>query len=64
MKFKNQVVLVTGSSRGLGKQIANGFSLEGANVIINYSNSKDEAISLAKDLSNESSKCVAVKCDD
>ncbi|MBN22533.1 MAG: beta-ketoacyl-ACP reductase [Bdellovibrionaceae bacterium] len=63
MKFKNRVVLVTGSSRGLGKQIATGFSIEGANVIINYSNSKDEAISLAKELSNESSKCVAVKCD-
>ena len=34
MKFKNQIVLVTGSSRGIGKEIAYTFAKEGAVAII------------------------------
>lgn len=34
MKFKNKTVLVTGSSRGIGKAIAIHFAQEGANIIL------------------------------
>jgi NAD(P)-dependent dehydrogenase (short-subunit alcohol dehydrogenase family) len=34
MKLRGKVAIVTGSSRGLGKAIAIGFSKEGANVVI------------------------------
>ena len=34
MHFKDQVVLVTGSTRGIGKEIALSFAKEGANVVI------------------------------
>lgn len=34
MHFKDQVVLVTGSTRGIGKEIAVSFARQGANVVI------------------------------
>ena len=42
--------LVTGASRGIGREIARAFALEGADVIINYRSSEREAEELALDL--------------
>lgn len=36
MKIEEQVVLVTGGSRGLGAAIARAFAEQGAKVIVNY----------------------------
>ena len=38
LKLKNKVVIVTGSSRGIGKEIANSFLKEGCKVILNGTN--------------------------
>jgi 3-oxoacyl-[acyl-carrier protein] reductase len=43
MIFKGKVVLITGSSRGIGAAIANAFSEKGAFVIINYLENKKAA---------------------
>jgi 3-oxoacyl-[acyl-carrier protein] reductase len=46
MDFKDKVVLITGSSRGIGKSTAIEFASKNCNVVINYFNSEKEALEL------------------
>jgi 3-oxoacyl-[acyl-carrier protein] reductase len=48
MELKNQVVLVTGGSRGLGAEVVKAFASEGARVVINYFQSEEKAKQLAE----------------
>lgn len=50
MKIEDKVALVTGSSRGIGKAIAERLAKEGANVIINASRSEKEARKILSEL--------------
>ncbi|MEL7564281.1 MAG: SDR family oxidoreductase [Dehalobacterium sp.] len=43
MDFKDKIILVTGSSRGIGAEIARSFAKEGAIVAVNYLQSKEAA---------------------
>ena len=43
ISFKNKVVLVTGSSRGIGAAVARAFANSGAETIVHYSKSKARA---------------------
>ena len=63
MRFKDKVVLITGSSRGVGKATALEFAKEGATVVVNYSNSEDKANSLVNEIEGLGSKAIAIKCD-
>lgn len=54
------ICLVTGSSRGLGKEIIKKFSSEGFEVIINYNKSEKDAYKLADEIG---SKARVIKCD-
>ena len=64
MNFNKKVVLVTGSSRSLGSQIIKDFAKEGADVIINYNHSEEEALELKNELEQEFNKEVlTIKCD-
>ena len=56
----NKLILISGSSRGLGAAIAKSFSNNGYEVAINYLNSEDKAIALSNELPNKS-HCF--KCD-
>lgn len=46
----SKVVLVTGSSRGIGKEIAKLYAKNGYNVVINYSTNEEKANNLSKEL--------------
>lgn len=47
MKFEEQIVLVTGGGRGLGRSIVRAFAGQGARVVINYRSSAGAAEELA-----------------
>ena len=48
-ELKNKVVVITGSSKGLGKSLAYAFAEKGAKVVVNARN-KDELIGVANDI--------------
>ncbi len=50
MRFSGKTVLVTGSSRGIGKAIALAFAKEGANVVLNAKNSQEQLEETAKEI--------------
>ncbi len=52
ISLKNQRILVTGASRGIGRAIARQLSDSGAEVIIHFNSNKEEAESLLKQLKN------------
>ncbi len=56
--LKDKVVLITGSSRGIGKAIALELNKKGCKVIINYSKDKDNAEQVAKLVNS-----IAIKAD-
>ena len=63
MKFKNKIVLVTGSSRGIGKATAIAFAQEGANIIVNYVKDKKSADSVVKQIESLGRKSIAIQAD-
>ena len=64
MKFKEKVVLVTGSSRGIGAQTVYDFAKEGASVVINYNNNKEEALNLSNQIKKDFNiEPLVIKCD-
>lgn len=61
--LSGKVIVVTGSSRGLGKEMVKSFAEEGASVIINYNNGGDSALALCEEIKNKNSNCLVVQAD-
>ena len=58
-----QVALVTGASRGIGREIAKSLAKQNIKVIANYNNSEEKAIELKKELEAEGIVIDIVKAD-
>ena len=63
MEFQKKTVLVTGSSRGIGKAIAKKFAKEGFNVVINCKNSFDKLQTFQNELSEFNANILPIQCD-
>jgi NAD(P)-dependent dehydrogenase (short-subunit alcohol dehydrogenase family) len=63
MQLKNKVAIVTGSSRGIGKAIAERFARDGAKVVVNYVRNKKAADAVVEAIRRAKGEAVAVKAD-
>ena len=60
--LKNKVVVITGASSGLGKQMSLGFALQGANLVL-IARRIERLEELKKELEKENIKVLPIKCD-
>lgn len=58
-----RTVLVTGSSRGIGREIARRFAMQGDRVVINYHRSEDKALSLQRELLAAGKSAMVIRAD-
>ncbi|NPA52830.1 MAG: SDR family NAD(P)-dependent oxidoreductase [Aquificae bacterium] len=63
MEIKGKNALVTGSAKRIGKAIAVNLAKEGANVIVHYRSSKEEALKVKQEIESFGVKCALVKAD-
>lgn len=59
----SKVALITGGTRGIGKQIALTLSQIGYNIVLNYRNENTELIELKSEIEKNNVKCLTVKGD-
>ncbi len=63
IRFNDQVVLITGASTGIGRAAAIQFGKCGANVIVNYNKSENEAKEVVQEIQSAGSQALAVQAD-
>lgn len=69
MKLKDKVTVITGASRGMGRETALLFAKEGAKVVIGYFASDYEpdaetnAINVVKEIESVGAEAIAISCD-
>ncbi|WP_405376694.1 SDR family oxidoreductase [Nonlabens sp. Asnod3-A02] len=60
---KNKVIIVTGSSKGIGKETAILLGKNGAKVIVNHSNSEEQANDTVATIIKNGGDAIAIKAD-
>lgn len=62
-KFEGKAAIVTGASRGIGREIALQLAKEGARVAVNYSGSKDKADEVVQLIKDAGGEAFAIQAD-
>ncbi|MDQ0215092.1 3-oxoacyl-[acyl-carrier protein] reductase [Oikeobacillus pervagus] len=63
MKLEGKVALVTGASRGIGREIALELARQGANVVVNYAGSEAKAQAVVEEIKSIGTEAVALQCN-
>ncbi|MFL6559319.1 MAG: 3-oxoacyl-[acyl-carrier-protein] reductase [Bacillus sp. (in: firmicutes)] len=63
MNLEGKAALVTGASRGIGREIALELARQGANVAVNYSGSESKANEVVDEIKALGREAIAIKCD-
>jgi len=63
INLNGKTIVITGSSRGIGLELAKRFAKEGANVVINYFQSEEKAKELFAEISTLNQNCLLLKAD-
>ena len=62
-RFEGKTAIVTGASRGIGREIALQLAHEGAKVAVNYSGSKDKADEVVQQIKDAGGEAFAIQAD-
>ncbi len=62
-RMESQVVLVTGSSRGIGRGIANDLAKEGAKIAVNYVHQEDKAREIVEEIEAAGGQAIACQAN-
>lgn len=63
MKLSGKVALVTGASRGIGREIALQLARDGANVAVNYAGSEQKAMEVVQEIKSLGREGIAIQGD-
>lgn len=61
--LQGKCAVITGASRGIGREIAIKYAKEGANIVLNYRNSETEALQLKEELDKLGSDTLIIKAN-
>ena len=59
----NKIIIVTGASKGIGREIAKQLAIKGNTIIANYNKSEKEILELKKELEEKNIKIEIFKAD-